>query len=179
MGGERMQSPNTDVRESSGNVNDIYKKAKLRAMHLLERSDRSESALWKKLLENYPEDVAREAMDYVKSFGYINDARYAENYIRFRYESKSRLQIFQELQNKGVAREVIAQAWEEVAKTEDMDERRLIRKLLLKKYPSGSRLDEGQMRRLQGYLARRGFSWGDISAVLAEENIEMSRNREE
>lgn len=154
---------------------DIYEKAKLRAMHLLERADRTERGLRQKLLANYPEEVVEEAIAYVKSFGYINDRRYAENYIRFRAQSKSRVQILQELQRKGVSRETALAAWEEVSSTEEMDERSLIRSLVLKQYPSSSTLDEGQMRRLQGYLARRGFSWEDISAVLSQEGIGWKR----
>lgn len=155
---------------------DIYKKAKLRAMHLLERADRTEAALRQKLAANYPEEVVEEAMEYVKSFGYVDDRRYAENYIRYRAQTKGRIQIFQELQKKGVDRQLITAAWEEVASVEEMDERELIRALVLKKHPTGSRLDEGQMRRLQGFLARRGFSWGDISAVLTEEDISLGRD---
>ena len=154
---------------------DIYKKAKLRAMHLLEHADRTESGLRRKLEANYPEEVVDEAIEYVKSYGYIDDRRYAENFIRYRFQTKSRLQIFQDLQKKGVARDVITEAWEAVEAVEEMDERELIRGLLLKKYPSGSRLDEGQMRRLQGFLARRGFSWQDISAVLSQEDISLRR----
>lgn len=154
---------------------DIYEKAKLRAMHLLGRADRTERGLRQKLLANYPEEVVEEAIAYVKSFGYINDRRYAENYIRFRAQSKSRVQILQELQRKGVSRETALAAWEEVSSTEEMDERSLIRSLVLKQYPSSSTLDEGQMRRLQGYLARRGFSWEDISAVLSQEGIGWKR----
>ena len=154
---------------------DIYKKARLRAMHLLERADRTEKGLRQKLLASYPEKVAEEALAYVKSFGYVDDRRYAENFIRFRCQSKSRLQILQELQRKGVDRETALQAWEEVSAMEELDERGLLRSLVRKKYPPGSRLDEGQMRRLQGYLARRGFSWEDISAVLAQEGIELQR----
>lgn len=153
----------------------LYKKARLRALHLLERADRTEKGLRQKLLASYPEEVAEDAMDYVRSFGYLDDRRYAENYIRFRGQSRSRLQIRQELQRKGVSRELIQEAWETVSGEEELDERELIRTLVRKKYPSGAELDAGEMRRLQGYLARRGFTWEDISAVLAQEEIRMSR----
>ncbi|MGI6071085.1 MAG: regulatory protein RecX, partial [Blautia sp.] len=145
------------------------------ARHGGARADGRVAGLPRKLEANYPDEVVDEAMEYVKSFGYIDDRRYAENYIRYRFQTKSRLQIFQDLQKKGVAKDVITEAWEAVEAVEEMDERELIRTLLLKKYPSGSRLDEGQMRRLQGFLARRGFSWGDISAVLSQEDISLQR----
>ena len=63
----------------------LLKRAKLRAMHLLEDMDRTESALREKLRQGlYPSDVTEAAIEYVKSFGYLDDVRYAENFVRSR-----------------------------------------------------------------------------------------------
>ena len=71
------------------------KRAKLRAMHLLEDMDRSESALREKLRQGlYPPEAVEAAISYVKSFGYLDDARYAENFVQSRKASKSRREIF-------------------------------------------------------------------------------------
>ena len=52
----------------------IIKRAKLRAMHLLNDMDRTESQLRTKLRQScYTEDVVEAALAYVKSFGYIDD----------------------------------------------------------------------------------------------------------
>ena len=60
----------------------LLKRAKKRAMHLLEDMDRSEAGLREKLKAGlYPEDLIEAAVTYVKSFGYLNDVRYAENFI--------------------------------------------------------------------------------------------------
>ena len=60
----------------------VLKRAKLRAMHLLTDMARTESQLRDKLKRNmYPEDVISQAIAYVKSFGYINDEAYIENFI--------------------------------------------------------------------------------------------------
>ena len=65
----------------------ILKRAKLRAMHLLEDMDRTEGELHRKLVQGmYPEDIAGAAIAYVKSFGYLDDARYAQNFILSRKE---------------------------------------------------------------------------------------------
>ena len=57
----------------------ICKRAKLRAMHLLEDMDRSESALREKLRQGlYPPEAVEAAISYVKSFGYLDDARYGK-----------------------------------------------------------------------------------------------------
>ena len=72
----------------------VFKRAKLRAMHLLEDMDRTEAGLREKLRQGlYPEDAAEEAVRYVKSFGYLDDTRYAENFVRSRKDSKSRREI--------------------------------------------------------------------------------------
>ena len=145
----------------------LQKKVIRRAMHLLEHMDRTEKGLRDKLRQgDYSEDMIEHAIAYVKSYGYVDDARYARNYIRYRLEQKTRQQLIQDLYRKGVDRNVIQEAWEEIAEEEQPDERRLLRSLLLKKSQGKKELTEKEYRRLQGYLARKGFSWEDIAAVM-------------
>ena len=54
---------------------------------------------------------------------------------------------------------------------ETPDERALLCQMIEKKYEPGAELDEREMRRLYGYLARRGFRSGDIFSVLEEMDI--------
>jgi len=142
------------------NNNDISIRAKKRALHLLERMDRTEHQLREKLkASDYPEEVIEEAIAYVKRFHYIDDKRYAENFTRYKKENLSRQQIKQKLMTKGVARETIDLAIEEEY---DADEKVHIRKLLEKKHYDGSVKDEGEFRRVYNYLLRRGFRSSDI-----------------
>ncbi len=61
------------------------KRAKLRAMHLLTAMARTESGLREKLRQGmYTEDVVDQAIAYVKSFGYIDDYKYAEQFVQSR-----------------------------------------------------------------------------------------------
>lgn len=146
-----------------------------KALRLLEKMDRTEKGLYEKLLQSgFSEDASSFAIAYVKSYGYINDKRYAVNYILHRIHEKSRQKIFQELQQKRIDREIMQEAWEEVSEREEPDERKLLRKTIEKKYESGTQLDEKAMRRLFGYLARRGFHSGDIFSVLEEMNIHQN-----
>lgn len=154
----------------------LQKKVILRAMHLLEHQDRTEKGLRDKLKQSdYPEEMIEKAIAYVKSYGYIDDERYAQNYIRCRIHSKSRRQIWNELCRKGVEKGTIQKAWEAAAEEEQPDENKLIRDLIHKKCGENRSLDEKQFRRLQGYLARRGFSWEKISVALEEEHIKLCR----
>ncbi len=73
----------------------ICKRAKLRAMHLLEDMVRSESALREKLRQGFvPAEAVEAAISYVKSFGYLDDARYAENFVQSRKASKEQDERF-------------------------------------------------------------------------------------
>lgn len=69
----------------------ILKRAKLRAMHLLTDMARTERGLREKLKQGmYPEDLIDAAIDYVKSFGYLDDDCYAEQFVESRKGTKSK-----------------------------------------------------------------------------------------
>lgn len=141
--------------------------AKKKAMHLLTVQDRTEAALREKLaLSGFAPSEVEEALGYVKSYGYIDDRRVAENMIRSAMGSKSRQMIMKTLQDKGVDRETALLAWEEVTAEEGPDEDELIRKAVRKRCPKGIPEDPGELRRLIGYLARRGFSYSDVRRIL-------------
>lgn len=148
------------------------REARRKALRLLEHMDRTEKGLRDRLIQGgFSEEAAEDAVAYVKDYGYINDYRYALNYILYRIHSKSRQKIFQELQQKGISRDVVSEAWEEASDLEEPDETSLLRTAIEKKYSPGDTLDDKAMRRLYGYLQRRGFRMGDITAVLDEMGI--------
>lgn len=145
-------------------------------MQLLEHMDRTEKALSDRLRQaGFSERAVADAMSYVKSYGYIDDSRYARTYLAYRMETKSRQKLIQELIQKGVDRQTAVEAWEEEAALNQPDEREILKRTIEKKYDRDTQLDEKEMRRLQGYLARRGFQFQDISGVLEEMNIRISR----
>lgn len=148
------------------------KQACKKAMRLLERMDRTEKGLMERLIQaGFSQKTAEYAVAYVKDYGYLDDFRYAHNYISYRIHEKSRQRIFQELLQKGIDRETAEKAWEETSDLEEPDEREILKKTVKKKYTPGTELDEKAMRRLYGFLLRRGFRSCDISAVLEEMEI--------
>ena len=148
------------------------KNARRKAMLLLEHMDRTEKGLSDRLRQaGFSAEAVEDAINYVRSYGYLNDQRYATNYISFRMGTRSRQKIFQELAGKGIDRKTALAAWEEAAEVEKPDELAVLRATVEKKCQPDTALDEKAMRRLQGFLLRRGFSYGDISHVLDEMNI--------
>ena len=138
----------------------IGKRAKKRAMHLLEKMERTEKQLRDKLLDNeYPESCIDMAIAYVKSYHYLDDERYACNYVRFAQEKKSRQRIKQDLMQKGIGRDLIEYALEEEFES---DETQKIQELLEKKHFHYGDTDQKEFQRIYNFLLRRGFRSSDI-----------------
>lgn len=143
----------------------VGKRAKKRAMHILEKRDKTEQQLRDKLLENrYPIQVVETAIDYVKSYGYIDDISYARRYIEYRSRSKSRKQLRMELYAKGISSEIISQIFEDM---ED-GEGEAIKKLILKKSAKPQLLEETERRKLKMSLMRKGFAYSEIEKAFSQ-----------
>ena len=149
-------------------VNRVLKKrATLRAMHILERTDKTEAQLRRKLEESeYPKEAVESAIAYVTSYGYLDDRRYAEHYIEWKKQGKGKARLKMELVQKGISRENI----EEVLESTDFGEtREMIRQIILKKRKTDIPMNEKEKQRIYGFLMRKGFSSSDILAVMREE----------
>lgn len=143
----------------------ILKRAKLYAMHLLNDMDRTESQLCTKLKQkDYTDDIIKEAVAYVKSFGYINDAEYARRFVEGRKEKKSRREIYALLSQKGLNKEEIEAALEEAYDQEDSFA--AIKEILRKKRFDPETSDDAEKRRILGHLTRKGFRYEDIRQVI-------------
>ena len=143
----------------------VLKRAKLRAMHLLADMDRTEAALREKLKQGcYTQNMIDRAIDYVKSFGYLDDGRYAENFIRSRQGAKSRKEIRAALMQKGVSAELIEQALESCY--EEGGEEEAVRRIFRKKRFDPTAAEEAEKQRMYGYLARKGFKYETVRQVI-------------
>lgn len=147
-----------DYREIMEQV--LPKRAKLRAMNLLKQREYTRWQLQKKLKEGYyPSRVIEEALDYVASFRYIDDNRYALDYITYHESSKSRRRIAQDLRNKGLSGETIEKAflaWEDAGGNQNEGE--MIRRLLEKKGFDPQLAEDKERVKMAGFLLRKGFS---------------------
>lgn len=155
-------------------MDDAVKKARTRAMYLLKARSRTRQELYRRLKEKgFQEPEIEQAIAYVESYGYIDDYKYAQNYILYRIQEKSRQKILMELHQKGVSRETAERAWEEIIQIQAPCESELIRKLVQKKCGQQRELSEKEYRRLYGFLIRRGFQFEDIRQVFEEEKIHI------
>ncbi len=143
----------------------LEKRAKLRAMHILERADRTEAELYAKLKQDqYPEDVIACAMQYVKSFGYVGDRAYAKRFVESKRRNKSQRELMLLLQQKGIQSEYIAEALED--SYHEHDEKDTIRKLVEKKHFQIEEATVEEKKKMFDYLLRKGFRYEDIRQVI-------------
>ena len=142
----------------------LCKRARRRAMHLLEQMDRTEAQLRDKLKAGeYPKECIDDAVMYVAKYHYIDDYRYACTFIRYSQEKMSRLQLKMKLAQKGVPRDLIDRALEEEYSGEESVQ---IARLLEKRKFVAGEADDREFQRTYQYLLRRGFRSGDILRVM-------------
>ena len=145
----------------------LTKRAKLRAMHLLEKMDRTRAELMKKLEQSgYPTKAVDDALKYVESFHYIYDVRSAARYFEFQKSKKGKARLKMELLQKGISAEIVARALEEAE--EQMDAKETIRKMLQSKRKGEGAMEEKEKQRLYGFFMRKGFSSSEILSVFRE-----------
>ena len=146
----------------------LPRRAKLRCLNLLKSRGYTEKQLAEKLRAGkYPETVIEEALSYVCSFGYVDDAAYARSYVEDQIEKKSIRRIADELRQKGVDRGLIEEALLFVQERDGgQDEEGMIRRLLEKKHFDPETADFAEKRRIQAFLMRKGFTADGIRRAM-------------
>lgn len=152
----------------------LSKRVKMRCMNLLKTMDRTVEELRTKLKQDgYPESIVEEALNYVASYHYTDDERYARNYVRLNAGRKSRTQIAYALSGKGVDRELINRAFDELTEESggaDMEEseRTAILRLAEKRHYDEDTAEPEERQKFYAFLQRKGFSYSAIKAALQE-----------
>lgn len=122
--------------------------------------------------KDVPADIIDAVLARVEEYGYVNDAKFAENYTRSLASSgrKGRRAIAMDLRRKGVDADLITEATETIDdETEYASVVALARKRLRTAKGVDTRKDD---QRIAAYLARRGFNPGDIFRAIAEARAE-------
>lgn len=133
--------------------------AKEIVLRQLSMMDRTRHQLMRALTtRNVPHGIAEETVDRYEEHGLVNDEAYAQHFVATRMAGKpsSRRGLAADLRRKGIDRELVEQALEQVG-----DEEEDLAALELAQ--NKARMTEGldrqvRYRRIYGALARRGFN---------------------
>lgn len=115
-----------------------------------------------------PDDVAERVLDRFEQVGLVDDAAFADLWVRSRQSSRglARRALAHELRGKGVDAELISASLEQV---QPDDEQQTARRLVERKLRSTRGRDQiVRTRRLVGMLARKGYPPGVAMQVVRE-----------
>lgn len=131
----------------------------LRAMNLLMARDYTEKQLKDKLMQGeYTSNEIQEAMDYVKSFHYVDDTRYALNYLDYYKDTRTYRRMENDLVKKGISSEKIRECWSGMLDDGAIyDEEAMIARLLEKKHFDLKQADYKEKQKMAAFLYRKGF----------------------
>ncbi|MCD7750596.1 MAG: recombination regulator RecX [Lachnospiraceae bacterium] len=147
----------------------LVKRSRLRAMNLLQKKNYTKAELERKLQENhYPQELIDQALAYVMRFHYVDDDRYAEDYIRYHSADRSMQRMRRDLLAKGISAEIFDHVWERFqADNLDWDETAQIERLLEKKNYDPKLADAKERAKMQAFLYRKGYSMDAIASVFS------------
>lgn len=168
---EQQPLPEKDYEEIIKEV--LPKRAKKRALYLLQKRSYTEKKLREKLREgHYPAEIVEQTIEYVKSYHYLDDYSYALEYISYRKEKVSRKILEEKLKEKGIQAQILQQAMEEVYSSKKEEEELQFQqaiKLLKKRSYNGKSADLKEKQKQYAYLSRKGISSSVIKRVLTWE----------
>jgi len=149
----------------------LPKRAKKRCLNLLKVRPYTEYKLREKLKEGYySSNIIDEAIEYVKSFHYIDDYDLACQYIFYNKERESRKKIEEKLLQKGISKDILEQAFRDSYQSEEEClemEYTQAYKLLEKKHYDAGRMDWKEKQKIYAFLMRKGIRTAVIRKVMA------------
>lgn len=143
----------------------VYKRAKERALYLLERRPLTVSMLCSKLREgDYSDDIIARTIQFLEDYHYLDDEDYVRMYVETYGRKKSKKQMMYELRYKGVRKEHIDAYFEE---HEYSEQNSLMRQF--DKYIKGKDLEDPLVRqKVFRYFYGKGFDSSLIETCLRQ-----------
>ena len=141
---------------------------KSKAIDLLMRKPQSRKELGRRMREwEASEEEIESICDRMEELGYLNEAEYARRIVRH-YAAKGfgERKIRDELYRRGIPKELWEEAMEQIEDNSEVIDAFLEKKL------RGSH-DPKEIKKASDALARRGFSWSEISDALRRYGMEV------
>lgn len=147
-----------------------FKRAREKALYLLDFKDYSSYDMQKKLSKDYDSDVVLQVIKSLEDMSFINDYDYAKRYantlLKLKNFSGKRIKL--ELLKKGIDKYII----DDVIDNLCINPKEKIKELLLAKINFSS-ADEKSKRRIVAKLIRMGYNYDDIKSAAYEMDIDL------
>lgn len=141
-------------------------------LRLLTRREHSKKEIRDKLtIKGFDQSRVTEVIDDLSSRNWQNDARYAENYARFRSRKGfGPIRIVYELRQQGIDTEAAESALTSVTN----DWAAILEETYFKKYPDPKPFDVNERGKRLRFLLQRGFSNSMINALLNRQSKKLT-----
>ena len=141
--------------------------ARLRCLDLLKARDRTEKELRTRLhRDEYPDEIIDDAIDYAKSYHYIDDRRYAQRFAEMHADKLGSRAIRAELIKKGIDGALADEAVEtSCCKDESAD---AIRNWLIKRRFDPETADDKERTKQIRFLCGKGFEIGEVLKAISD-----------
>lgn len=147
-----------------------FSKAKNYIYRILARRMYTSKEIRRKLAERgYIDEIIQDVIATMERYGYVNDSFYAEEWVRSRMKSKpkGKIALRQELTRKGIDKSIVEETLSQAF--DDSTESDMALDLARRKIGSYSKDDPAvAKRKLQGFLLRRGFSYGTVKDAIEQ-----------
>lgn len=162
---EKREISEEEINHIRKNIN--YRLAKSTAVKFLSLKYRCEKEVRSKLeSQGFDYEDIEDAIEELKSMGYINDKIYAQKYVhdRIMLKPKSKKFLKNELKNKGVSEDII----DEVLSDWDVDEDAVAFGLAKRKFGKYNVRDQKIIKKIYSFLSHRGYNFETIEGVIRD-----------
>ncbi|CAB1252212.1 recombination regulator RecX [Clostridium sp. MT-14] len=144
-----------------------YMRCKNSALKVLEKTYKTEKQMEDKLLEKqYDEETVAKVMDFLKKYGFIDDNKFVELYIKEKINFQGRNKIKYSLMKKGIEENLLN---EKLNSIDNCFEEKTALNIAQKKYDAISKNENSTKiiyKKLGDYLTRKGYDYSIVKDVL-------------
>jgi len=147
------------------------RKARAAALDYLSYQARSTAEVRKRLkLKGYDEATVEDAVTYVATYGYLDDAAYAVAYVKSRFAGRAYgpERLRQELLRKGVARDAVEAALESLDEGEQLEDAALTHARTRWAALAAESDARKRQQKTLAYLVRRGYAYDQARAAVEQ-----------
>ncbi len=146
--------------------NDIqYPRAYEKAVDRLAATDKTVYEIQKKLeAYGFSQMIIDRAVAELKRRHFIDDKRYAQNFILSKSNTKSINEICYILKTKGISKELI----DEITEEDEYSDDKAVRTIIIKKMKNKDLTDKNELRKLTAYVCNKGFEYELVKRTITQ-----------
>ena len=142
----------------------LFPRCQNKLVSLLEYKDRTSQELKERLLrEGYPQEVVNQVILWGREYHFIDEERFARNYVKKNATKKGERLLRIELSQKGVEKELMDELLEDILE----QEKEQIECIYEKRFHNIDLSEEKQRMKVTRYFIRNGFSYAEVHKFLS------------